>query len=103
MARDRAKCDQWRSGTCGVLAESYGSVTYCPRARAENNPPGSCCHHPLFLIRPRLLEMKAAGVNLARYRGKLRDVEFVERLYSAFLKAQRKKLAKASSTTQSIS
>jgi len=72
------------------IAEEFSTVVFCPRERAVNCAPGQCCHHPLVEIRQILSEMKRAGINLRRYGKKLKDPEFVERLYSAFLKARSK-------------
>ena len=40
------KCDQWSQGYCRVLC-LHRELIRCPAARAENAPPGTCCHHPL--------------------------------------------------------
>lgn len=92
---DPRGCDKWKSGLCAAIP----APTYCPQARAQNAGPGECCHHPLFVVRPRLAEMKAAGVKLARYGEKLRDPGFVDKLYSAFLKARAKRSTTARNTS----
>lgn len=90
------KCDRWRGGICLAVPQA---VTYCPRARAENAAPGMCSHHPIWGTRPMLAEMKAAGLKMKRYGVKLRDPEFVARLYTAFRKARSKRSTKSSKTS----
>lgn len=84
----KVRCSEWSSGVCSAIAQAHQTVVYCPRSRAENCGPGQCCHHPLYAVRPRLLEMKQAGVKLRRYGSRLKDPAFVARLYQAFLKAR---------------
>lgn len=79
------KCDRWKGGVCAALTVP----TTCPRERAENLGPGACCHHPLRPTRERLEEMKAAGVKLERWAGKLSDPAFVEKLHAAFVRRRK--------------
>ena len=95
-------CNKWRQGVCGAIADQSNAVAYCPRARAAYAKPGECCHHPLYEVRPLIVEMKRSGVNLLRYRERLRDPDFVKKLYSSFLKASASR-SSASSQTKSIS
>lgn len=92
-----AKCDKWKHGVCLQLAKEAGEAVYCPLARAAHAAPGECCHHPLRIVQLRLTEMTQAGIKLDRYSERLKDPEFVDRLYSAFLR----KFSKRSRTVSS--
>lgn len=90
MAKRKGKgCDKWREGMCA----SSGAALYCPLERADNCPSGSCCHHPLFDVRPKLEEMNRAGIKLARYGERLKVPGFVDKLHSAFLAARKRRLS----------
>lgn len=103
MAKKKRICDRWKDGVCLEIAEKLGTVVFCPRERAVNCSPGQCCHHPLFRVRQLLAELKHGGINLRRYGKKLKDPAFVERLYSAFLKARSKRSTTASKARSSMS
>ena len=93
MAKRRAKsCDKLgEHGICLAIVVVLEKITYCPAGRAESCSPGACCHHPLFRIKPLLREMGEAGIELRRYGAKLRDPDFVDRLYQEFVKARRRR------------
>lgn len=85
MATKRLKttkkiCDRWAGGLCRMFRDV---PVRCPLARAQNCPPGACCHHPLSV-------MSRGGVNLRRYGRKILDPEFVDKLYSVFEKRRQK-------------
>lgn len=84
-------CDQFERGLCKPLSIASGCASYCPPERAENLQPGECCHHPGYRWREKLTEMSQAGVKLRRYGAKLRDFEFVAKLYEAFRRAKSKR------------
>ena len=81
-------CDQFETGVCRRLTSQKGEVVYCPPERARHAPPGECCHHPRYRWREKLTEMSRAGVKLRRYGDRLKDPEFLDRLYRAFLNAR---------------
>ncbi len=88
--KSSSMCEHWKDGLCVVLSKEHEGWVGCPHARASN-AGRSCCHHPVEVMKQRILTMHEAGVKMSRYKKRLTDPLFVGKLYAAFERTTKRK------------
>lgn len=79
-------CDKWKGGLCSV----FKTAVYCPKERADNAKPGECITHPLYTLRSKLAEMKAASFSWVKFQQAYPSPQWIDKAYDAFQKKEKK-------------